>query len=338
MSSVACRLWAKSKCSFPTHDACAEDENAFRQQPQCEGRNAGRYLFTTDAPTRGYHRYHHRDGQVILEAGQVHGVVENSLFDLSISPDSSQAPVLRGLIATQPGATQTRLHVSPDHPCVCRVPTTGWAKMSRVNALVEIASTHIGSVHDSRSGEALPFGQALDEFVSIHQGAEFALALVYDHKRELMITKTSDGHVVLDVEDELCQAAGLRRLRSSDPFYIEPGCRREIVYTAVDFFHHLRRSNKQHPLRDSIKIKAHLLEDRGGRPVPVGNNLVSNRGILTPEHVYEYGDPGIHQCYGITIVNTHHQPLYFWIFAFNMHNLSIGTPVKCSYRQILKFY
>jgi hypothetical protein len=110
------------------------------------------------------------------------------------------------------------------------------------------------------------------------------------------------------------------------------------VYTAVDFFHHLRRSNKQHPLRDSIKIKAHLLEDRGGRPVPVGNNLVSNRGILTPEHVYEYGDPGIHQCYGITIVNTHHQPLYFWIFAFNMHNLSIGTPVKCSYRQILKFY
>jgi hypothetical protein len=325
MSSIAYRLWAKSRCSFSVRHACAEPNTSFRQRPQCEGKNAGRYLFTTDAPTRGYHRYHHRDGQAILEAGHIHGVVRDSLFDLYTSPDSSQEPVLRGLIATHPGATQTRLHVSPHHHFLGRVPSTGWAMQRRVDMLVDITSASIASVRNARSGELLSFIRAHDELASNHQNASFSLALVYNLKRELIVTRTSEGHIVLDVEDDICHTAGLQRLRSPESPHVELSCRPEMLYAAADFFHHLRRTNKQHPLRGSIKVEANLLGSRGGRPVPVGDNLLSDGGSLSPEYVYEDGEPGIHQCYGLTFVNNYHQPLYFWIFGFNMNDLSIGT-------------
>jgi hypothetical protein len=152
------------------------------------------------------------------------------------------------------------------------------------------------------------------------------IELKLDDRRELVVARGSGASAgsIFELSDTVSINAGLRRLHTGDSAVFDDV--RDVLSAASDFFHHLRRSNAVHPLREHIKVTSHLLlRDRHGRPAPDGPNLFTKDGVLAPEYAYKDGDIEEHRCYGFTIVNNYHRPLYFWIFVFEMNDLSIGT-------------
>jgi hypothetical protein len=289
--------------------------NSFdRQEPQCKGRNADRYIFSSmSAPNRGYRCYLDMD-RTILDAVEVQGITQGALFDLYVSCDGDAPPVLCAMRAEQPGRASTVLHRPSHFPEYLQLPLEGWAWQTSTGengAKVSIAFGSTGDVPDP----------VLEELERERPGY-FSSASTEEKDHQMLVTKNVNGDLVFDLTDEVCRAAGLQRLcatvaANSDHLH-------KVLVNAGDFFECLRRSSEGHLLREKVSVEAHLLADDEGSPI--GNNLLTSDGMLTPEYVYEDGTIGPHHCYGFSIKNNYTQPLYFWIFVFNMNDLSIGSP------------
>jgi hypothetical protein len=291
-----------------------------RQDPQCEGRNSARLLFTRFI-RQGRYRYHlEQNDRIVLEAGAIQGITTSALFDFYTSHDPDQPPEHRGVKATE--VTVDRAFF--DLPALSGLPKKGWAKQTMYNSdffdaprQIIVDPTEIISIEDSN--------QAANDMAQ-DSSRRRSLTSPHHDQQQLMLIKEPDGSIAFDLTDQVCLEFGLERLL----YYVDANSDNErmcnIMNGATGFFHHLARSNPAHPLRPAVQIEAHLLNDDR----PTGENLVMSDGRMVPKHVYDLPDPDqpevYHECYGFTITNKHSEALYAWIFAFNMNDLSIGVP------------
>jgi hypothetical protein len=289
------------------------------QLPQCEGRNAGRHLFRTAEPTSGY-RFRIQDDQITVEARETCNISKAALFDLYAHLDLNQPPALRGLTSERIDAGHMMLRLPPDSMLNI---TEGWALQTFDSTDTSVV---VDIVYDKWSPTTI--SQALSDFDRNYPG-RVRVALVCDDRQQLFITKEVKGKLVFDLKDEICRSVGLKRLHHSTK--VEPIRLQEILAPASEFFYHLGYSNQQHLLHGQLKIEAYLLDDISNTPKPVGEDLLVGSKTMSPNHVYGLGDPGPHQCYGFSIKNGNSEPLYVWIFAFNMNDLSIGAPSHSRY-------
>jgi hypothetical protein len=245
----------------------------------------------------------------------VQGIAKGALFDLHASRDENAPPVLRVMRAEQPGPVYTTLRFPSDRPEHVTLPSEGWARQIATGENEAKVSIALGSTGD------VP-GPVLEELERERPGY-FSLTSTEDKDHQMLVTKNIKGnYLVFDLTDKACLAAGLQRLRptvaaNSDDL-------RNMLVNAGDFFECFRRSSEARLLREKVSVEAYLLTDDEGSPI--GNNLLNSDGMLAPEYVYEDSAIGPHRCYGFSIKNNYTLPLYFWIFVFNMNDLSIGTP------------
>jgi hypothetical protein len=286
-----------------------------RQQPQCEGKNAGRHLFRTSKPGHGY-RFRLQDDVVIVEAGELHGVNKDAVFDLYARLHLDQAPLLRGLKSERLNAGHTMLRLPP---ATTLTTTEGWALQTSSSTAAR-ASVVVDLSYDNWSPTTV--SQSLCDFDADHAG-RVRLALVCDDRQQLLITKDAGEKLTFDLTDEVCRGVGVERLRHS--MRSDSDRLHETLAAASEFFHYLGYSNPQRPLHDFVQVEMHLLKYLDGAPAPVGENLLVDGRTFVPNHVYDMEDPGPHECYGLRVTNNYSEPLYAWIFAFNMNDLSIGV-------------
>jgi hypothetical protein len=322
--------------SLPTLDqGCVSSESIFgaltvsaRQEPQCEGNNAGRYLFKTIAPARGY-RYRRQANQVTLEAGEIQGITEHTVFDLYETLSLDGPPLLRGLVAERPRPSQTVLRF-PQTSAV-GIPCTGWA-------LPILPSKNLADIPMSLGSSQGTWQCLLDNdlggFHEKHPGLVRCTLDGDEGGHHLSITKDVNDHIVFDLTSDIYRKAGVERLRHT----IGPECdQRQAISAAADFFSHLGRTNYERPLQKLVQVEAHRLKYRDGEVVPVGKELLKGGRSMVPQYVYEAGHKGPHECYGLRITNRSSQRLYVWVFAFNMEDLSIGQSLCRWSRSMLIF-
>jgi hypothetical protein len=280
------------------------------------------------APTWGY-RCHLYADHAVLDAGEVQGITEGALFDLHATRDENALPVLRAMRAELPTRAATTLRFPSDLPEHLVLPPEGWARQITTGENVAKVSIALGSTGD------IP--DSVLEELELERPRYFSLASTEDKDHQMLVTKNIKGnYLVFDLTDKACLAAGLQRLRPTVPANSDH--LRKTLVNVGDFFECLRRSSAMHLLKSKISVEAHLLTD--DECSPIGNNLLTSDGTMTPEYVYEDGAIGPHHCYGFSIKNNTALQLYFWIFVFNMNDLSIGTP-SCFLswtRRLLRLY
>jgi hypothetical protein len=293
------------------------------------GINEGRYLFQTNGPARDTFPFRLQGRDLVVDAGEFHGITEDAVFDLC---DRTQSPVIQGLEVKALVALTTTLQTRGFN----RLPEEGLAHLkTRSGVSMSGSSVIISSTRKTRDNWPRFLPRKLGGSGSRRADCD-RVELKWDGRCELVVARgswTSAGST-FELSDTVSLNAGLWRLHAGDSIDFEDTeqmCK--VLSAASDFFHHLRRSNgPDHPLREHIKVTSHLLlRDRHGRPAPDGPNLFTKDGVLTPEYAYKEGDIGEHRCYGFTIVNNYHRPLYFWIFVFEMNDLSIGTSARLSW-------
>jgi hypothetical protein len=284
-----------------------------RQTPHCVGINKGRYLFQMNGPARDTFPFRLQGHDLVVDAGEFHGITKNAVFDLC---DHTQSPLIQGLEVKALDAMTTTLQTRGFN----RLPEAGLAHL-KTGVSMSGSSVIISSTRKTRDN--------WPRFLPRKLGGSGSLELKCDNRHELSVARGSQAGVgaIFELSDTVSVNAGLRRLHTGDSaVFDDTEDIRDVLSAASDFFHHLRRSNGPvHPLREYIKFTSHLLRDRHGRPAPDGPDLFTKDGVLTPEYAYKEGSIGKHRCYGFTIVNNYHRPLYFWIFVFEMNDLSIGT-------------
>jgi hypothetical protein len=299
-----------------------QQNDAFgRQTPHCVGINEGRYLFQTNGPARDTFPFRRQGHDLVVDAGKFHGVTKDAIFDLH---DRTQSPVIHGLEVKALDDRTSTLHTRGLH----RLPEEGLAHKTRSGLSMSGSSAIIDSTRNTRNNWPRFLQRTLGASGSRRADCN-RVELKCNNRRELSVARGSQAGVgaIFELSDTVSVNAGLRRLHTGDSAVFDNAEHmRDVLSAASDFFHHLRRSNEEcHPLREHIKVTSHLLrKDRNGRPAPDGADRFKG-SVLTPEYTYQEGDKGEHRCYGFTIVNNYHRPLYFWIFVFEMNDLSIGT-------------
>ncbi|KAI0310691.1 hypothetical protein OF83DRAFT_1178301, partial [Amylostereum chailletii] len=150
-----------------------------------------------------------------------------------------------------------------------------------------------------------------------------------DQSHELAIAAERDGKAAFYLADKRCCENGLVRIPDSVPL------NGDVVYPilahAADFFWHLRRTSSKAGLASRVTIEAWQLAEHDlpdnfiDDPVlaPIGENL-NVAGVI--EIPVEDGVDAPQ--YGFKITSVHPKPLYVWLFAFNMSQLSVDTVYK----------
>jgi hypothetical protein len=176
-----------------------------RQKPQCKGKRVGRHMFTTTVPTRGY-SFSTQSGAIVLEAGEIQGITERTLFDLDAGLDLVQAPLLRGLTVERGTMGPTIIRTPAITDAI--LSSQGWALQTYPGASLTGASNLI-SVDPSQDNWSPTHivGQLKQQ-----PPGQLRLSIVTDHLDKLYISKGIHGHVVFDLEDETCHEVGLEHL------------------------------------------------------------------------------------------------------------------------------
>jgi hypothetical protein len=310
---------------------------ASSQHPQCEGVNTSRVIFTNRAPNRGHILYKvtaGEDGQIVLDAGEVHGIMKGTLLDIYATQDFN-APLLGQFVTRNPGAFSTILaNLSGDK---VQIPVPAWALLN--SKRIPTVNIHVmDSTHRGRG--LLSVCESVVDEMKTHHASKSGIQLVdKNHPHELTVAKTRNKQVEFSITDHTCQAWGLEHLPHSVP--ADVSSLSSVFGAAADFFYHLRRTNKRSLLTRYLAIQCHALEERytQGSDVfpllsPIGDNLIIG-GVLQPR-VFVPGedDDHDHTYYGFKIVSTWNKPLYVWIFAFEMNDLSIGQSLRLPHQRL----
>jgi hypothetical protein len=149
-----------------------------------------------------------------------------------------------------------------------------------------------------------------------------------------LVLLNEGGRPFFELKDVNCNFYGLRRIPSSFPdnLSMSISSRSDLLgmwAAAGHFFRFLRHSNDTKiDSYFNVSIEAYLLHDYLPDwsdypiPTPTGHNLNDN-GKMTIEASISGGHDDTRKYYGFNILNHSDEPLYVWIFAFEMNDLSI---------------
>jgi hypothetical protein len=309
-----------------------------RQNPQCIGKHASRFLFNKLAPSHGRILYRvlveESKKSLFIEAGQAQGITKGARFAAFTSRNVDEKPIGL-LVAAEVGAASARL-VPDSNSDTKGVPIKAiWVLQTAIGE----NSIDVAIAVPSRGSAFHPIiERVVSEMKKESPGANRIQLVGRETHHEIAISEGDDRQVVFDITDTTCVSFGLRRLAHSVQLSSDASKLYSVFGAASDFFHHLRRSNKRAPLANVVNVEAYLLEEYYpdsaskymGEPDfrPEGESLVDKDGIMIPEHVYEEDSAPINllrlaidrqRYYGFKISSKLNQALYVWILAFDMN-------------------
>ncbi|KAG6808941.1 hypothetical protein H0H92_002294 [Tricholoma furcatifolium] len=302
------------------------------QNPQCEGINQDRMLFTSKTNDSHYPRMYQirranpNQNDYTLNAGEAHGVMADAEFSVyydegrttsigSVFVISTRAHTSRCLAVngtpfplSQPAhAVQARFGKGPD--LVVFVPHNA-----------DFHNFHL-RFHELEMERA--YTRPLERF--------FHLADSVDEQPDLILD-VHNGLVSFEIRDQMCRDYGLTHItfggeevRADDSENLL-----SILRSAAHFYWHLRHSGKDTTLTDKIKFECFELESSGEFtdgidgleeilvPKDGGINLIIDDMIILEDAKLGEGVP-----YGFRVTNELKHPLYAALFYFSMSDLKI---------------
>ncbi|KAI0312157.1 hypothetical protein OF83DRAFT_1087200 [Amylostereum chailletii] len=290
-----------------------------RQNPQCEGANAGRILFNSRAPSQGrvLYRVHAEDKKYIMEAGMAHGITEGSEFAIYTSRDPSFKESPLGVLGTGAIHLFSTEMVLPTGATPLYILEHAFALQTRIGA-EEALRLHV-PVNDQM---ASVFAALASEMQDRDPGQRTIL-LVEKDEADIAIA-LEDGEIVFHILDALTVSLGMTRMYHP---LGQPGVDDlAIIRGAAHFYWHLRRSPLKRRLQSRVHVEFTKLvetddkDDLFGRIcVPEGPNLVDEQGRID----IEADDTTL---YGMKVINESEVGLYASLFYFDSSDLSIGLP------------
>ncbi|KZT70653.1 hypothetical protein DAEQUDRAFT_764523 [Daedalea quercina L-15889] len=280
------------------------------QHPQCEGINKDRVIFDVAKlvdRTRSF-RVTNPNGELLVEAGSIHGVVEGTEFvmesSFSVPIDFAQRPAF---LATRVEALRSFLACKspaslPDNLLDFRVVVSKWNALSMKARFQYPAGSHCSVVGPNDYSD-----------VTIHLG-------------------TGNGW-------QLERLDPLTSRHASRIMNIPRGDVSEVLDAVARFNFNLYRRNPQAPIRNQFAVELHQLEmapESGLRPIlrPIGENYFTNpaEDVVCAEGSSYNVDPvqeavitDMKPYYGLTLVNDSEFDLFPCVFYFDPNDYSIQS-------------
>ncbi|KAG6809065.1 hypothetical protein H0H92_001741 [Tricholoma furcatifolium] len=287
------------------------------QNPQCEGINQDRMLFSSkiygSRPPRMYeiHANPTQVNEYTLYAGELHGVMAEAKF--SVYYDKSMTTPIGSVVVTAAHA----------HTSQCSAVNGTSFLLSQPAYAVQ---TRFGKGPDLRV--FVPHNTDFQKFhLRLHEemgrSRFFHLVDVDDHPD--LILDVHDGLVSFEIRDPICRQYDLTHMTFDGD--IRPDDSEDllsILRSAAHFYWHLRHSGKDSHLINNIQFECFELESSVTDGIDVfvpkdgGKNLITDDKI-----VLEDDQLGIELPYGFRVTNSLDDPLYAALFYFDMSDLAI---------------
>ncbi|KIY72177.1 hypothetical protein CYLTODRAFT_450107 [Cylindrobasidium torrendii FP15055 ss-10] len=285
-----------------------------QQFPHAEG-TTDRRLFNGLAPDLQRKFYPVRkidDGRLFLDAGANQRVGEGALVDVYAAENNSAKPY-GTLIAGPPGESAVELHHVPSSPPF-KVKQPSFGSLATLGHIPLVVSVM----------QPVKEGGLRESLSRVVEDLGFSRVRVVEESQvhELGWVESQGGQLRCEITDKVALDNGLLRL----PSVVNPHDAdiKRVIIGAEHFFKYLRQSRRQMGIGQRLTIECWELEEQVELTdeylplmLPMGDNLNRN-GIV---HV----DVDEEMVYGFRIASEWHEPLYIWVFWFNMADLSIDV-------------
>ncbi|PPQ88397.1 hypothetical protein CVT25_011276 [Psilocybe cyanescens] len=290
------------------------------QDPQCEGLNQNRKIFTSKITGRSRNLYtilgSETPGEYSLQAGEAHGIARNAQF--AVFADDRMSLPIGSVVAQKTTAFKTQCAVL-DVSETFNLPRSAYAVQTRAG------EEKVVRIFIEPKDEFLPlFYQILKE--TPEDGYRtFHVVNSVDEDPDLILS-TSGAFVRFNVTNKICHRHGLTCMPCDGIRIGETERLRSVLRGAAEFYWNLQHKSKnpQNILTNKIhlecfKVMRTYTMDPQAKDIlilePVGDNLNINGTT--------YIDVGDEAQYGFKIRNHSTLPLYASLFYFDVSDLSI---------------
>ncbi|KAG6914260.1 hypothetical protein DXG01_001403 [Tephrocybe rancida] len=294
------------------------------QNPQCEGVNQSRILFTSKVcdlhcvmysiqqapdsiPTDGQIKYQ-------LDAGKAHGVTKHTEFN--IYSDKHRSTTIGSVVVTSIAPLES----------YCTPLTT------LPNPLPKPAYAVRAGIGDGQDISLFiePKDALYEMLCHESEKPKRHFRLVKSPEQAVLIIRTQEGQVEFEVMDLICCEHGLECMPLNNVQTNDPDHLFAILRAAADFYWYLCHSNKQGSLAQWVQLQCFELVDSGTTD-DSGNIVFQKSGqILITDGAFELKAqakdalPSDYETvYGYKVTNNSKVPLYVALFYFDPSKLSI---------------
>ncbi|KAF8597600.1 hypothetical protein BDV93DRAFT_562112 [Ceratobasidium sp. AG-I] len=288
------------------------------QNPQCEGFNTNRILFSTlEGASSAYIRTELINKRVILKAGDAQGICAGDIFEIYTSPildPDSLSAVAKLEVGPNVGPYHS-IFINPNG-LLPDVPQRAWALQTHSMSKI--------LVHCSSALERALERDPLWREKVLSSDTDCRIRLVEPLKAQISIGLDGvQGGVWFDTHNPIVAGNGMKRLPYTVPLQADRVI--AVLHAAATWNWHLARENKVHRLRDKVRMEFFRVKPRPGHYNPdgqtqtekVGNNLNHN------EPIHIVGDRYLY--YGINIINDTDFDLYPYLFYFDASTFAIES-------------
>lgn len=293
----------------------AERVQLRHQHPQCEGTNKDRVIFnvTKLIDTSRLFRVVKRNGQLIVDAGSIHGIVEGTEFvvesTFGVSFDSPFKPIL---LATHVEASRSSLScttptVLPDALSDFRVTVSNWHSTAATKVRFQYPAGHQCTV----------VGPNEYSDVSIHLGAGNGWLL---ERHDPLVTRHATATLNINQADVS-----------------------DVLDAVARFNFNLYRRNPHSPVKAMISVQLHQLEvapESGLRPIlrpirrdyfdlPAEDVLCVEESSFRVDPIKEAVITDMDPYYGLTLSNASDVDLFPYVFYFDPNDYSVQVSDVC---------
>ncbi|VDC06750.1 unnamed protein product [Peniophora sp. CBMAI 1063] len=300
------------------------------QTPQCEGFNTNRIVFNALVPSGKRVAYPvvviERPEKVVVRAGSVNGVAEDTTFSLYSSGDFKlDDPPIAIMKALKVGPFTTDLaylaHRDSTPGAHPSLKNSCFAVMNSLDKAGGLRLHATGSTHDPIQR---PVWQALEKVDKTHQlsGGPTVVVEVDKTKADLGVCVVG-GDATYTIQDPLITDLGLNKLCQTTKADIN--AIQSVLSAAAHFFWHLHHAPRKNELKDRVDVGFHELavdeeaelDENLSQPwITLEPNLRDGAGVV--EVVADDETP-----YGIVVRNKTLAPLHVWAFYFSCSTLGI---------------
>ncbi|KAI0319917.1 caspase domain-containing protein [Amylostereum chailletii] len=302
------------------------------QNPQCEGKNGDRVIFTKYVPNQRRPRYRIREkkGIYTLDAGEVQGIVAGDEFDIHTSAEDSKETFTGKMKATTVEASRTVLGPLPDATAFTIGSSSAFAFESRLSA--KWASFRLRITSDGTiEGNLKATHDALQKLNSRPRDLRWERVLEITGEVADVEINFKDGQVGFLVSDSTKALHLPSRYHSAPPNVDFQHIRDVVLHGVAHYYWHLNRPDRLHdvknlrPFKGAVSIEFTKLKDSGVLDDEFKSILVPDGPGITPTKGRIDVTADSKTPYGITLTSTAKYPLYAYVFYFNCSNLSITS-------------
>ncbi|KAF8956654.1 hypothetical protein BDZ97DRAFT_1763657 [Flammula alnicola] len=279
------------------------------QNPQVEGLNRDRKLFTCDVP-RDFYPVSLQGNTYVTEAGTLDGVLLDSEFTVYESLDAFLD--LRPLGTLVPVANRVTSRQSIMKPQGAQIP------LPKPGIVVQRRAASGQALHIRTTFKVASLPEESQNVMQKMQRQNVIVLVQSTERAEVEVT-LHDDRILFNILDRFARAVGLTRVYHDCPADTIPY---NIFHAGSRFFWNLRRTHA-HPLSRDVQIEFRALkvstEENGIQVLEaVGDNLIDDHGVIRIPF-------SATTQYGIKLTNQSKWNLFPAVFYFNMADWSVTT-------------